>query len=134
MTEARNKLSPSIIEFELTRERIRIIPAALAEAVKPVEKIKDIRIFDTGGLVNGKASGQGGGIGLGDGLAGQLLALQANKPIVDAILAEAGFSGGDNALNTLLGAAASKEPIKVERTPDRSVRSASQDQNPRSNG
>ena len=39
MTEARNKLSPQIIEFELTRERIRIIPSALAEAVKPIEKI-----------------------------------------------------------------------------------------------
>jgi flotillin len=118
MTEARNKLSPAIIEFELTRERIRIIPAALAEAVKPIEKIRDIRIFDTGGLVNGKASSDSAGIGLGDGLAGQLLALQANKPIVNSILAEAGFSGGGNALDTLLRSVTAKEPIKVEGTPD----------------
>ena len=137
MTEARNKLSPNIIEFELTRERIRIIPAALAEAVRPIEKIKDIRIFDTGGLFNGKANSDGGGIGLGDGLAGQLLALQANKPIVDTILSEAGFSGGGNALDTLLGSATSKQPIAVERSADRTARPLPQEtpgQNPRSNG
>ncbi len=114
MTEARNKLSPALIEFELTRERIRIIPSALAEAVKPIEKIKDIRIFDTGGLVNGKGSSEGAGVGLGDGLAGQLLSLQANKPILNSILAEAGFSGGSNALDTLLGSVTEKGPSKVE--------------------
>lgn len=114
MTEARNKLSPAIIEFELTRERIRIIPEALAEAVKPIEKIKDIRIFDTGGLVGGRGNSEGAGIGLGDGLAGQLLSLQANRPILNSILAEAGFSGGSNALDTLLGSVTAKEPIKVE--------------------
>jgi flotillin len=118
MTEARNKLSPDIIEFELTRERIRIIPAALAEAVRPIEKIKDIRIFDTGGLINGKANGDGAGVGLGDGLAGQLLALQANKPIVNSILAEAGFAGGSNALDSLLGSVTAKEATKVEGVPD----------------
>jgi flotillin len=114
MTEARNKLSKDIIEFELARERIRIIPSALAEAVKPIEKIKDIRIFDTGGLVNGKTNGNGAGIGLGDGLAGQLLSLQANKPIVNSILAEAGFGGGANALDSLLGSVTSKEPVKAD--------------------
>lgn len=114
MTEARNKLSAAIIEFELTRERIRIIPSALAEAVKPIEKIKDIRIFDTGGLVNGKANSENGGLGLGDGLAAQLLSLQANKPIVNTILAEAGFAGGGNAIDTLLGSATAQQPIKVD--------------------
>ncbi|MGO4572471.1 flotillin family protein [Microvirga sp. 2TAF3] len=118
MTEARNKLSANVIEFELTRERIRIIPAALAEAVRPIEKIKDIRIFDTGGLVNGKTNAEGAGIGLGDGLAGQLLSLQANKPIVDTILAEAGFAKGGNPIETLLGSVTSGGAIKVEPTKD----------------
>lgn len=44
-------LAPTIIEFELTRERIRVVPLALAEVVKPIEKISDIRIFDTGGML-----------------------------------------------------------------------------------
>ncbi|MGO8506915.1 flotillin domain-containing protein, partial [Rhizobium leguminosarum] len=51
LNDARNKLSSAIIEFEITRELIRIIPQALAEAVKPIEKISDIRIFDTGGMI-----------------------------------------------------------------------------------
>jgi flotillin len=106
LNEARNRLSPAIIEFELTRERIRIIPQALAEAVKPIEKISDIRIFDTGGMLGRSAGADGGtngsGIGLGDGIAGQLLSYQANKPIIDRILREAGFEGADP-LKALLG-------------------------------
>lgn len=104
LNEARNKLSPAIIEFEITRERIRIVPAALAEAVKPIEKISDIRIFDTGGMLgrNGNAAAGGSGVGLGEGLAGQLLSYQANKPILDRLLKEAGFDG-DNAISALLG-------------------------------
>jgi flotillin len=54
--EARNKLSPSMIDYDLNLARINIIPNALAEAVKPIEKISDIRIFDTGSLL-----GRGGG-------------------------------------------------------------------------
>ncbi|MBB6484135.1 flotillin family protein [Rhizobium lusitanum] len=104
LNEARNKLSPAIIEFEITRERIRIVPAALAEAVKPIEKISDIRIFDTGGMLGRNTGGTNGGsgVGLGEGLAGQLLSYQANKPILDRLLKEAGFDG-DNAISALLG-------------------------------
>ncbi len=105
LNDARNKLSPAIIEFEITKERIRIIPTALAEAVKPIEKISDIKILDTGGMLgrggNG-GSGGTGGIGLGDGLAGQLLSYQANKPILDRILQEAGFDGDNDAITSLL--------------------------------
>jgi flotillin len=43
--EARNKLSPSMIDYDLNLARINIIPNALAEAVKPIEKISDIRIL-----------------------------------------------------------------------------------------
>ncbi|MBX9454667.1 MAG: flotillin family protein [Rhizobium sp.] len=104
LNEARNKLSAAIIDYEILRERIRVIPQALAEAVKPIEKISDIRIFDTGGML-GRGGGSGGtggaGIGLGEGLAGQLLAYQANKPILDKLLQEAGFEG-DNAISSLL--------------------------------
>ena len=95
LNEARNRLSAAIVEYELMRERIRIIPQALAEAVKPIEKISDIKIFDAGGMLGRGASGEGNGVGLGDGIAGQLLAYQANKPIIDRVLREAGFIGPD---------------------------------------
>ncbi len=102
LNEARNRLSAAIIDYEILRERIRIIPQALAEAVKPIEKISDIRIFDTGGMLGRGGEGGSSGVGLGEGLAGQLLNYQANKPILDQLLKEAGFTG-DNAISSLMG-------------------------------
>ncbi|MGD9920123.1 MAG: flotillin family protein [Pseudorhodoplanes sp.] len=104
LNEARNRLSAAIIEYELMRERIKVIPQALAEAVKPIEKISDIRIFDTGGMLGrgGDGNGHGNAVGLGDGIAGQLLAYQANKPVLDRLLKEAGFVGADP-IQALLG-------------------------------
>jgi flotillin len=111
--EARNKLSPAMVDYDLDLARINIIPSALAEAVKPIEKISDIRIFDTGSLLgrgNG-ANGHGGngGLGLGDGLASQLLSVSAFKPIIDKILTEAGFAAGPDALTSLTNALAAKQ-------------------------
>ena len=56
--------------------------------------------FSTG--AGGNGNGHGNGIGLGDGIASQLLAYQANKPILDRLLKEAGFVGADP-LKALLG-------------------------------
>jgi flotillin len=111
--EARNKLSSSMIDYDLNLARINIIPSALAEAVKPIEKISDIRIFDTGSLLGrgGAAGGTGGGgnLGLGDGLASQLLSVSAFKPIIDKILTEAGFAAGPDALTSLTNALAAQQ-------------------------
>ena len=90
-----------------------MIPNALAQAVKPIEKISDIRIFDTGGMLgrNGGTAGSngGGGLGLGDGLASQLLSVSAFKPMIDKILNEAGFPAGPDALTSLTGALAQRQ-------------------------
>ena len=94
--EARNALSPAIIEFELNKARVDIVPAALAQAMKPIEKISDIRIFSAGNLVgamNGGASGEQAGA-VRD-LSSQLLSFTAQKPILDEILKQAGFEGAD---------------------------------------
>lgn len=111
-TEARNRLSAAIIEYDLNLARINIIPNALAEAVKPVEKISDIRIFDTGGMLGRGGSGHmngNGAIGLGDGLAAQLLSVSAFKPMIDKILSEAGFPTGPDALTSLTSALAQRK-------------------------
>ncbi|MGX1740063.1 flotillin family protein [Bosea sp. NPDC055353] len=94
--EARNALSPAIIEFELNKARVDIVPAALAQAMKPIEKISDIRIFSAGnlaGAMNGGAGGDQAGA-VGD-LSSQLLSFTAQKPILDEILKQAGFEGAD---------------------------------------
>lgn len=94
--EARNALATSIIDFELAKARVDIVPAALAQAMKPIEKISDIRIFSAGGLAGALGGAQAGPAGnpIGD-LAGQLLSFSAQKPILDEILSQAGFTGAD---------------------------------------
>jgi flotillin len=130
--EARNKLSTDMIDYDLNLARINIIPNALAEAVRPIEKISDIRIFDTGGLLgrgggNGAMNGHGNGLGLGDGLAAQLLSVSAFKPIIDKILAEGGFAAGPDALTSLTNALAAQqlasptEPPAIEDDADEAV-------------
>jgi flotillin len=102
---ARNTLSPAIIEFEIVKERLRIIPAALAEAVKPLEKIGDVRIVDLNGWSpTGVAANGNGAAGPTDGLINALLQYRASAPIIDQLLASAGFSGA-NPVDALLKAA-----------------------------
>jgi flotillin len=119
--EARNKLSPGMIEYDLNLARIKIIPDALAQAVKPVEKISDIRIFDTGSLLGrgaaGGGIGSGQGLGLGDGLAAQLLSVSAFKPMIDKILTEAGFATGPDAITSLTNALGKKQADAADATP-----------------
>ena len=107
--DARNALSGDIIEYELARARIEIIPEALAEAMKPIEKISDIRIFSAGnlaGALGGKGGeANGGGSALND-LSGQLLSFTAQKPILDEILSQAGFKGEDPTQALLAGSLA----------------------------
>ena len=114
LNEARNALSPQIIDFELTKQRIAVIPEALEQAMKPIEKISDIKIFSAGGLLgamgNG-AAGEGahGGGPIGD-LSSQLLSYGAQKPILDAILSQAGFSG-HNPVDALLNGTQAPKPL-----------------------
>ena len=106
LNEARNMLSPALIEMEITKERLRIIPLALAEAVKPLEKIGDVKIVDLGGaLGRGGGTGNPGGPGTSDNLLSMLLAYRAQAPMVDQLLKESGFVGADP-LSGLMNAAA----------------------------
>jgi flotillin len=108
INDARNMLSQAIIDLEVMKERLRVLPQALAEAVKPLEKIGDVRIVDLGGrgpLANGATNGTAanGGGSATDNLLGALLQYRANAPIIDQLLAQAGFTGG-NPVEALVGA------------------------------
>ncbi len=102
INKARNTMSPELIAFEITRERLRIVPLALAEAVRPLEKIGDVKIIDMGGGAP-RVAGSGAAAGRSDALVDQLLAYQAQSPIVAALLKEAGFSQDGNLIRKLLG-------------------------------
>ncbi len=121
--EARNALAPAIIEFELSRARIDIIPEALEQAMKPIEKISDIRIFNAGGIggLGGTAGHRSDGNAVSD-LSSQLLNFTAQKPILDEILSQAGFKGADPT-QALLAASVGglkTEPAKAPKPPTNS--------------
>jgi flotillin len=107
INEARNAMSAAVIELEITRERLRILPIALAEAVKPLEKIGEVRIIDMGGggLGGSLAGGANGGGGKADSLVDALLAYRAQSPVIDSLLKEAGFTAGGNPVTSLISAA-----------------------------
>ncbi|MGE0424620.1 MAG: flotillin family protein [Reyranellaceae bacterium] len=95
INEARNAMSAAIIELEITKERLRMIPLALAESVKPLEKIGDVKIIDMGGGLPGRgvagADGSRPAATPSDSLLNALLAYRAQSPVIDKLLGEAGF-------------------------------------------
>jgi len=103
MNEARNALSAEARAFETGLKRLGIIPDALRESMRAVEKIDSIRIFDAGGMMGGGNGAGGVSASLGDNLSGHLLRYQYNSPILGAILNEAGFAEGKSSLDTLVG-------------------------------
>jgi flotillin len=120
INEARNMLAPAIVEMEITKERLRIIPLALAEAVKPLEKIGEVKIVDLGGALGRGAGGGQGSVtgGASDNLLSMLLAYRAQAPMVDQLLKESGFTGQDpmaglmNAVSPVQTPAAETKPDK----------------------
>lgn len=94
INEAANAMSDKVIDFNVAKERLRAIPLALAEAVKPVEKIGDIKIIDMGGGLPGGVAANGATGGRVDNLVDALMAYRANAPVIDQLLSEAGFGRG----------------------------------------
>jgi uncharacterized membrane protein YqiK len=104
MNDARNALSVEARAYETGLKRLEMIPGALRESMKAVEKIDSIKIFDVGGSLGAAGSGGGSPVtaGFGDSLSGHLLRYQFNTPILGALLKEAGFANGGNAVTTLV--------------------------------
>jgi uncharacterized membrane protein YqiK len=105
--EAQNKLGANVIDFELAKKRIETMPSALAEMVRPIGNLKDVRILHTGGAFGGNGAGSGN-VGFGEGLAGELLKVHALRPMIDEILRQSGFAPGDDPVKALVGAVTGK--------------------------
>jgi uncharacterized membrane protein YqiK len=110
LNEARNAMSDKVIDLEVARERLRIIPLAVAEAVKPLQTIGDVKIIDMGGGLPGGPINGGGKGGPMDMLVDSLLAYRANAPVIDQLLTEAGFPNSGGLVSTLLGGTAKRPP------------------------
>ncbi|MBB4378128.1 Uncharacterized membrane protein YqiK, contains Band7/PHB/SPFH domain [Bradyrhizobium sp. Rc3b] len=105
--EAQNKLGSNVIDFEIAKKRIETMPSALAEMVKPIANLKDVRILHTGGAFGGNGT-SGGNVGFGEGLAGELLKVHALRPMIDEILRQSGFAPGEDPVKALVGAVTGK--------------------------
>ncbi|MFT4116645.1 flotillin family protein [Bradyrhizobium sp.] len=105
--EAQNKLGSNVIDFEIAKKRIETMPSALAEMVRPIANLKDVRILHTGGAFGGSGNGAGN-VGFGEGLAGELLKVHALRPMIDEILRQSGFAPGDDPVKALVGAVTGK--------------------------
>lgn len=116
LNDARNALSPEIIAFEITKARIAIIPDALAQAMKPIEKIDKITIFDAGRMLGNAGAASGGQAANAVGnLSDQLLAYRGQAPVIDSILEAAGFKGPDPVTALIAGAAERNAPEAAPR-------------------
>ncbi|KQT56982.1 hypothetical protein ASG52_02580 [Methylobacterium sp. Leaf456] len=102
LNEARNALSVEARAYETGLRRLAVIPDALRESMKAVEKIDSIKIFDAGSMMGATGTGTVSA-SLGDNLSGHLLRYQYNSPIIGALLAEAGFGEGRGSFDTLVG-------------------------------
>ncbi len=99
INEALNTLSAAQIDLQVRTLLLQQLPGILEQAVRPMEKIESIRIFQVSGL-----PGASGSHGNGQGTEGQVAATfpeqvmnsalnyQLAKPIVDAVMKDAGLS------------------------------------------
>lgn len=99
INDAKNRLGVAQIDLAVRLQLIQSLPRIIEMASKPMEKIDSIRLFQVNGMPMGNSAGQGGNGG-GAGGAGTLpeqvvnsaLQYQVAKPIVDAIMKDAGLS------------------------------------------
>jgi uncharacterized membrane protein YqiK len=95
INEALNTLSAAQIDLQVRTLLLRQLPFVIEQAVKPIEKIDSIRIFEVNGMpAGGAAAGEtGSSVGtLPEQVVNSALRYQVAKPLVDAIMKDAGLS------------------------------------------
>jgi len=95
INEALNTLSAAQIDLQVRTQLLQQLPAILAQAVKPMEQIDSIRIVQVNGMP-GQGSAEGGaatgGATFPEQVMNSALQYQVAKPIVDAVMHDAGLS------------------------------------------
>jgi len=106
LNEATNVLSAEQTALLLRKAMLEALPAIITAAGKPMEQIDRISIVDARGLHGEAAGGDGlGGAGnLADAAVAAAMKYRVGGPLIDALMAELGMSGGS--LGGLLAGAA----------------------------
>lgn len=99
LNEADNTLSEEQIKMKVRLELIKALPEIIAQSVKPMENINDIKIMQVNGLGGGTnglvAEGEQGQVALSDQMVNSALRYRSQAPLVDSLLNELGIQGGD---------------------------------------
>lgn len=98
INEAKNRLGAAQIDLAVRMQLIQALPQIIDSASKPLEKIDSIRLFQVNGMPmggggggNGESGTSGGGT-LPEQVVNSALNYQVAKPIVDAIMKDAGLN------------------------------------------
>ncbi|MDR7296993.1 putative membrane protein YqiK [Pelomonas aquatica] len=95
INEALNTLSAAQIDLQVRTQLLQQLPTILAEAVKPMENIDSIRIVQVNGMPGHGGGAEGGGANgatFPEQVMNSALQYQIAKPIVDAVMQDAGLS------------------------------------------
>lgn len=107
INEALNTLSAAQIDLRVRTLLLNRLPTILQEAVKPIEKIDSIKLFQVNGLGGATGDSDSGSHdgSLPDQVVNSALKYQIAKPLVDAIMKDAGLANGNitGISNSLVG-------------------------------
>lgn len=103
LNEAANKLSNEQIALKIRLALLEALPEIIAQSVKPMEHIDEIKLLQVDGLhsnnVAAGSTGEGGSSSGAENLTDQLvssaLRYRSQAPLVDSLLNELGLEGGD---------------------------------------
>ena len=111
LNEATNILNDTQTALLVRRAMLEALPAIIAAASKPMEQIDKISILDARGLHGESGAGDGaGGSNLADSAVAAAMRYRVGGPLIDALMAEIGMTGGN--LNGILAGASAPAPAE----------------------
>lgn len=122
INEATNVLNDTQTALLVRKAMLEALPAIIAAASKPMEQIDKISILDARGLHGSPGGGEesAGAGNLADAAVSAAMRYRVGGPLIDALMAELGMSGGS--LNGMLnGAPMSPAPASVAQTSEAST-------------